>query len=122
MPRARSRLDEALASIRQSLRDDPTNIELANRYWTTLAEGDYRSGQYVIEAYRESALVSSIGAAALSRAYRELFLVSGEGPRAGYFDARLIEALRSYVPQMSEADRVNVRWVLQSIGAISPTG
>jgi hypothetical protein len=122
MPKARSHLDEALASIRKSLGDDPTNIELANRYWTTLAEGDYRSGRYVIEACREAALASSIGAAALSRAYRELFLVSGEGPRGGYFDGRLIEALRSYVPQMSEADRANVQWVLQSIGAISYTG
>jgi hypothetical protein len=114
---ARSRLDEALASIRQSLIDDPTNLELANRYWATLAEGDYRSGRYVIEAYREAAVASSMGAAALSHAYRELFLVSGERPRSEYIDARLIEALGSYIPQMSEADRVNVGWVLQSIGA-----
>jgi len=41
----RSRLDEALAGIRQSLKDDPANIELANRSWKTLAEGDYRSGR-----------------------------------------------------------------------------
>jgi|SRR5215471_8433322 len=117
MPSKWSRLDEALASIRHSLKDDPTNIDLANRYWQTLAEGDYRSGRYVIEAYREAALVSSSGAAALARAYRELFLVSGEGPRPEYFDMRLIEILRIYTPQMPEADRVNVQWVLQLLAA-----
>lgn len=74
-----------------------------------------------MEAYREAALTSSVGAAALSHAYQELFLVSGEGPRSVFFDERLIEALRSYIPQMSETDRVNVRWVLKSINAISAT-
>ena len=119
MSSERSRLDEALASIRQSLKDDPTNIELANRYWTTLAEAGYHSGRYAIEAYRDAALASSMGGGALCRAYRELFLASGEAPRFAYFDAQLIEALRSYISQMPEADRMNVQWVLQSIGAIN---
>jgi hypothetical protein len=117
MPARRSPLEEELASVRQSLRLDPANIDLTNRYWATLADGDYRSGRYVIEAYRETALASVTGGAALAQAYRELFLVSGEGPRSEFFDARLIEALRSYIPQMSEADRSNVQWVLQSITA-----
>jgi hypothetical protein len=110
-----SRLDEEIAIVRQSLENDPTNIELANRYWATIAQGDYRSGRYVIDAYREVALTSSTGAATLARAYRELFLDSGEAPYAHLFDERLIEALRSYVPQMAEGDRINVQWVLPTI-------
>lgn len=116
----RSRLDEALARIRQSLEEDPTNIELANRYWAKITEGGYRSGCYVIEAYREAALVSSTGAATLARAYRELFLDSGEKPRRQYFDARLIESLRNYVPQMVEGDRANVNWILETLDSKSP--
>jgi hypothetical protein len=119
MTSQRSTLDEELARARQSLRRDPTNIDLATRYWNALAEGDYRSGRYVIEAYRQAALASGMGGAALVRAYRELFLVSGEGPRPEYFDARLIEALRSYIPDMSETDHVNVQWVLQSVDPIT---
>ena len=117
----RSRLDEALASIRQSLEEDPTNIELANHYWAKLAEGDYRSGQYVIEAYREAALTSSTGAAALARGYRQLFSESGEEPRRQYFDVRLIQSLRSYIAEMGESDRVNVQWVLERIDSNSPS-
>src|SRR5215470_4371576 len=99
MSSERLRLEEELKKDRQSLKDDPKNIELANRYWTKLGRGDYRCGRHVIEAYREAALASSVGGAALARAYRELFLVSGEGPRPDYFDARLIEALKSYIPE-----------------------
>jgi hypothetical protein len=121
MPGKWSRLNEELETIRLSLKRDPTNIELANRYWATIARGDYRSGRYVIEAYREAALTSSTGAATLVRAYRELFLDSGEGPSPQFFDERLIEALRSYMPQMAEDDRINVQWVLQTIAPQSLT-
>lgn len=117
----RSRLDEELTSIRQRLEEDPTNIELANHYWAKLADGDYRSGRYVIEAYREAALTSSTGAARLARAYRELFLESGEEPRRKYFDVRLIQNLRSYLAEMGEGDRVNVQWVLETIDSNSAT-
>ena len=111
-------LDEELARVLQSLKDDPTNIELVNRYWLTLAKGDYRCGRYVIEAYRDVALASGVGGAALARAYRELFLASGEAPRPAYFDKRLIEVLRSYVHEMPEPDRTDVQWVLQTIAAV----
>ena len=104
--------------LSKALGDDPKNIELANRYWTTLAQGDCRSGRYVIEAYREAALASSVGGTALARAYRELFLLSGERPCPVYFDTPLIEVLKSYIPELPEADRTDVRWVLQTIAAI----
>jgi len=110
-----SRLNEELARILQSLKEDPTNIELANRYWATLAEGDYRSGAYVIEAYREAALASNAGAAAFARAYRELCWRSGEGPRRFFFDDRLVQALQAYLPQLAGEDYSNVEWVLQSL-------
>ena len=103
------------------LKKTPTNINLANHYWAKLAEGDYRSGRYLIEAYREAALTSGTGAAALARAYRELFLDSGEEPRRQYFDVRLIQSLRSYIAEMEEGDRVNTQWVLETIDSNSPT-
>jgi len=111
-------LEEELKKDRQSLKDDPENIELANRYWRNLGRGDYRCGRHVIEAYREAALASSAGGAALASAYRELFLVSGEGPRPVDFDTRLVEALKSYIPDIPEAERTDIRWVLQTIAAI----
>jgi hypothetical protein len=48
-------------------------------------------------------------------------LDSGEGPSPQFFDERLIEALRSYMPQMAEDDRINVQWVLQTIAPQSLT-
>jgi hypothetical protein len=115
----RSHLDEALATLSQRIKNDPTNLALANHYWQTLGKGDYRSGRYVMEAYRLAALSSIQGGAALAKAYRELFLVSGETPRPQFFDERLVEALKSYIREMPEPDCANLRWVLESIGTIS---
>src|ERR1700719_3491190 len=81
--------DQALNRIREGLKQDPANLELANQYWVALSgdrgEDDYRSGQNVIEAYREAALRSTEGAVAFARAYRELFTGSGEPPRLAHF-------------------------------------
>jgi hypothetical protein len=114
------RRSEALESIRRSLNDDPTNLELANRYWAAL-EGA-RSGRYVIVAYREAALASGVGAAAFARAYRELFDDSGEGPRLAYFDQPLIEALQHNLSELLGTDCENVQWILRSIGVTPPSG
>ena len=112
---------DALKSIRQRLRDDPGNLELANVYWAALAgqsgEADLRCGRDVIDAYREAALRSREGAVAFATAYRELFQESGEGPRITYFDEGLILALRRCVSGLSEEERFNVEWILQSIEA-----
>jgi hypothetical protein len=63
--------NQALNRIRQTLRENPANLELANRYWAALAGhgglGDLRTGHYVIDAYREAALRSTEGVVAFSR-------------------------------------------------------
>ena len=45
------RRNQALNRIREGLKQDPANLELANQYWVALAgdrgEDDYRSGQNV---------------------------------------------------------------------------
>jgi hypothetical protein len=111
--------NEAIESIRQSLNGDPTNLDLANRYWTALAER--RDGRSVIVAYREAALASSVGVAAFAGAYRELFDVSGESPRLVYFDTALIQALQRNRSELPRTDRENVQWILRSIGVMPPS-
>ena len=113
------RRNQALNHVRESLKQDPANLELANRYWGALAGpgGDLRSGHHVIEVYREAALRSTDGALAFARAYRDLFEVSGESPRLAYFDESLIQALRNCVSQLSERDGSAVEWILEVIRA-----
>jgi hypothetical protein len=77
------RQEKQLQVLKQSLKQDPTNLELANRYWK--AVGLAQSGRYVHDACRSAALASNVGAAAFARAYRELFSCSGEGPSHGRF-------------------------------------
>lgn len=105
-----------LVVLRESLKQDPTNLELANRYWNAVGNG--QSGGDVRDAYRDAALASTVGAAAFAKAYRELSLCSGEGPRMGHFDEALIQALKTYLPQLTGEDHSNVEWVLQEIGLI----
>lgn len=111
------RRNKAFSQIRESLKRDPTNLDLANRYWHALAGpgGDVRSGQHVIDAYGEAALGSSDGAVAFARAYRELFDVSGEFPRSSYCDESLIRALRNCVSRCSEIDRHVIEWLLEAM-------
>jgi hypothetical protein len=111
------RREKELQALRQSLQQDPTNLELANRYWT--AVGSFQSGRYVGEAYRDAALASSVGTAAFARAYRELFLCSGEGPRMAFFDEPLIEALKAHLLQLTGEGHSDVEWVLQTLGVIA---
>jgi hypothetical protein len=111
------RRNEALNRIRESLTQDPANLDLANLYWSALAGpgGDIRSGRHVVEAYRESALRSTEGAVAFARAYRQLGDASGEPPRLAFFNGSLIQALRSCALEVSEGDRSAVEWVLRRI-------
>jgi hypothetical protein len=116
--------NHVLDSIREALRADRVNLDLANRYWSALAgdkakgEADYRSGKHVIEAYREAAMSSTEGKRAFAHAYRDLFENSGESPRSAYFDEGLIIALKTNSPDVPDADRSNVEWILQSIGIV----
>ena len=111
------RREKQLQVLKQSLKQDPTNLELANRYWK--AVGLAQSGRYVHDAHRSAALASSVGAAAFARAYRELFSCSGEGPRVAHFDDLLIQALEAYLPQLYGQDRSNVEWVLRTLGVFN---
>jgi len=111
------RREKVLETLRRSLKQDPTNLELANRYWKAI--GSAQCGGYVHDAYRGAALASSVGAAAFGRAYRELFSCSGEGPRVAHFDEPLIQALEAYLPQLTGEDHSNVKWVLQTLGVLN---
>jgi hypothetical protein len=111
-------IQQKLADFKKTLDSDPTNVELANRYWVALASfggQDVRSGGFVIEAFRGCALVSHAGAVAFARAYRELFEKSGEKPRAELFDEELLQALKTRLPDLSNDDQAVVQWVIASI-------
>jgi len=111
-------IQQNLAKLKRALDSDPTNVEVANRYWVELASfggNDVRSGGFVIEAFRGCALASQAGAAAFARAYRELFEKSGEKPRAELFDQELLQALKTRLPDLSNDDQAIVQWILASI-------
>jgi hypothetical protein len=105
--------------LRYAMKGDPTNIEIATRYWRALAtyDGKYdiRSGSHVVEAFRETALSSPEGVLALANAYKELFAISGEGPRPEYFDENLTNSLRRSLTELPEEQRSVVQWVLDSL-------
>ena len=108
-------LQRNLAELKKVLDSDPTSIEAAHRYWAALgsfAGNDVRSGGYVIESYRGTALASREGAVALARAYQELFAKTGEVPQAALFDGELIGALRRRLAELSGEERGLVEWVL----------
>jgi hypothetical protein len=117
MQRDLERREKELQALRLSLKQDPTNLGLANRYWKVI--GSSQCGGYVHAAYRGAALASSVGAAAFARAYRELFSCSGEGPRVAHFDESLIQALEAHLPQLTGEDHSNVEWVLQTLGVLN---
>jgi len=111
-------IQQHLAKLKKALDLDPTNVEVAIRYWVELASlggNDVRSGGFVIEAFRGCALASGAGAVAFARAYRELFEKSGEKPRAELFDKELLQALKTRIPDLSNDDQAVVQWVLASI-------
>jgi len=102
------RRERKIAPLRQNLKQDQTNLELADRYWSTVGSG--QSGRIVRDAYRGAALASSAGAATFARAYRDLCLRTGEGPRNVHFDEELIEALKTYLPLLTANDHSDVDW------------
>lgn len=108
----RERREKEIAALRATLKQDPTNLELADRYWNAMGPV---VGGAVRDAYRDAAVASSLGAAAFARAYRQLFLHSGERPHIAAFDELLIQALSTYLPQLTGEDRANVEWMLQEI-------
>jgi hypothetical protein len=111
-------IQKKLADLKKTLQSDPSNVQLANRYWVELASfggNDVRSGGFVIEAFRGCALASHAGAVAFARAYHELFEKSGEKPRAALFDEELVQALKTRLPDLSNNDRAIVQWLITSI-------
>jgi hypothetical protein len=110
-------VQQKLAKLKTALDSDPTNVDVANRYWVELASfggDDVRSGGFVVEAFRRCALSSQSGAVAFARAYRELFEKTGEKPRVELFDEAL-QALKTRLPELSKDDQAIVQWLLASI-------
>ncbi len=111
-------IQQKLANLKAALDSDPSNVEVANRYWVELASSggyDVRSGGFVIEAFRGAALASPPGTVAFARAYRELFEKCGEKPCPELFDEDLLQALKTRLPDLSNTDQAIVQWVLASI-------
>jgi hypothetical protein len=108
-------IQQKLAESKRLLDSDPTDVELAKRYWSALGSvggNDVRSGGYVIEAFRGCALTSKEGAIAFCRAYQELYAKTGESPQAALFDDKLLTALRTRLLELSKEERGVVEWVL----------
>ena len=107
--------DEDLERFWNELKVDPTNIKKANTYWIACGNyfrGDIRSGQFVINAFKKCALSSKEGVLALAKAYRILFLMSGESPYKDFFDQELIISIRDAKFLLNEEDRKEVQWLL----------
>ena len=111
-------IQQKLSNLKKTLDSDPTDVESAIRYWSGLASfggNDVRSGGFVIEAFRGSALASGAGVVAFARAYRELSEKNGEKPRAELFDEELLQALKTRLPHLSNGDQAIVQWLIASI-------
>jgi len=69
--------EQLLDSLRDTFGSNPTNVDLANRYWNALASLDghnVRSGGFVIEVYRQAALTSKDGVIALDKPTAETYV------------------------------------------------
>ena len=109
---------QRLASFKQALDSDPTNVQAATAYWfalSSVAGNDIRRGGYVVEAFRSCALESTAGVIAFARAYWELFQKIGEKPRAELFDAELLQAFRARLLKLSDDDGASVEWILSFV-------
>ena len=116
-------IQQKLATPKRTLDADPTNVESAIRYWSgpaSVGGNDVRSGGFVVEAFRGSALASDAGVVAFARAYRELFEKNGEKPRAELFDEELLQALKTRLPHLSNYDQATVQWLIASGLSRSP--
>jgi hypothetical protein len=113
----RERRNQEITSLHEALKDSPTDLALANRYWLALAgEADLRSGSNVIETYRAAALSSKDGVEALACSYRDVFQMSGEVPRPAYFDDKLVMALKAGMAELAGSESSALEWLLRSIG------
>lgn len=115
------RRTQQITILREALKNSPTDLPRANRYWLALAgdrtknETDLRSGSNVIEAYRAVAL-SQGTACEPWYVLRDLFQMCGEVPRPAYFDHQLVMALKAGLAELSGSESSGLEWLLCSIG------
>jgi hypothetical protein len=67
-----------------------------------------------VEAYRLCALASREGVIAVARPFRERSDKSGEEPQGDLFDAALLEAIRTRLPELYGEDSEVLKGVLGS--------
>ena len=106
--------DDDLKRFQKELEADPTNIEKANANWNACGDyfrGDIRSGRFVMGTFRECALFSQQGVVVFTKAYRELYNLSGEYPR-GKFDDELMVVINESLALLNEDDRKDVERLL----------
>ena len=107
--------DSEFLALEQALAADPENLELAWRYWHALGSWDgcdIRAGIYVHRAFRAAALSSVAGVLAFARAYRQLFELSGEGPRS--LDPAMAKACEAVLPDLVGEEWSLVKWLLDA--------
>jgi hypothetical protein len=76
------RLEKQLQVLKQGLKQDPTNLELANRYWKAVVLA--QSGRYVHDAYR-SGRSRRVSALRLSHGLtRSCFRAAERAPRGTF--------------------------------------
>ena len=118
MAQDKNPLQQRLANLKKALDSNPTNVEVAKRYWDALGSfggHDVRSGGFVREAFRGCALDSREGVVAFVRACRELFESTGQKPLPELFDEELLQALGSRVSELSDEDRAKLDWILTTV-------
>jgi hypothetical protein len=106
-----------LGKLEAALAADPTNLDLAWRYWKALGSWngyDIRAGMYVFQAFRAAALKAPAGVLAFARAYRELFVLSGEPPQE--LGPELSQAAEAALDILPSDDCADVQWLLDSVG------
>ena len=109
---------ETVKSSRERLRNEPTNVELADHVWNLISGSsgyDVRSGRRAVEIYRASAFHSHQGLTSFVAAFRALVDDTGEHPQAILIDPPLhAHLVRSF--RIAEGElRDHLHWLLEAI-------
>lgn len=98
---------------------EPSDVELCNKYWNSLAGPEnynIQSGIHALEIFRVAAIKSVSGAVALASAFQEMARESGEFPRAELFekDEELFRALKNAVKEQGQNFEV-LNWLASEL-------
>ena len=107
-----------VTKLRYELNFAPDNLELAQRYWASISGDDgydVRNGKRVVETFRDCAVKSDDGLAAMLSAFRKLAEDCGEFPRSYLFDPLLENVIRSVSRNLNHPLHTDATWLLEII-------